>query len=120
MNVSQSSFLKYCKDNLSEDTCIFLADFVENDKFIVQESAQAFYFNNIKVTLHYFVIYYKSNEAEDIQVASFCVLSDCLNHVISAVNLFQKKLLNIVKSEFSSIKNVLYFTDGAPSQYKNR
>ena len=74
-------------------------DYSENYSFCIQNSMQAWYFNNTntQATLHPFVVYYKSSVESKLQVSSFCVNSDSLEHVASTVYLFQRKFLEIIK-----------------------
>ena len=44
-----------------------------------------------------------------------------MNHDTVAVHLFQRKLISFLKSTLSSFPvKIMYFSDGASSQYKNR
>lgn len=75
-------------------------DFTENYSFIVQESIQAFYFNNIQATLHPFAMYYKTPDSEEVKFTSFCVISDGFEHNAATVNIFQEAVMKILKKEF--------------------
>ena len=48
-----------------------------------------------------------------------CVISDCLRHDTTTVHAFISNVLAHLKKELPNIKKVIYFSDGAPSQYKN-
>ena len=51
------------------------------------------------------------------------IISDCLHHDTIAFYLFQKFFIAFLKkflSERSQPKKIIYFSDGAASQYKNR
>ena len=49
------------------------------------------------------------------------MISDCLVHDTVAVYLFQKTLIKFLKSNLTwPIHHIIYFSDGAPTQYKNR
>lgn len=116
---SQKNHLEYVKNTLKYDTGVLLMDFAENYSFIAQDSVQAFYFNNVQATLHPVVLYYV-NEAGELKHTSFCITSDHLKHNASVVNLFQEKVLEVIKERFPWIKKLIYFSDGAPTQYKNK
>ena len=50
------------------------------------------------------------------------VISDCLHHDTIAVHLFQKSVIGFLKYLLPARlypKNIIYFSDGAASQYKN-
>ena len=51
---------------------------------------------------------------------NFVVISECLHHNTIAVYLFQKNLIAFLKKQCSTITKIIYFSDGAASQYKNR
>lgn len=51
---------------------------------------------------------------------SFVVISESLMHDSVAVNLYIDKLINFMRSKFSQILKIIYVTDGAASQYKNK
>lgn len=115
---------KYCfiylRDNLDYGEGLMNMDFSENFTFIAQDSVQASYYNNIQATIHPFVLYYRSNDGMSIECASFCVISDHLKHNASVVNLFQEKFLDEIKRRIPWLSRLIYFSDGAPTQYKNK
>ena len=52
---------------------------------------------------------------------NYVVISDCLNHDTVAVYLFQTKLIAFLKRVLTyTLRKILYISDGAASQYKNR
>ena len=54
---------------------------------------------------------------------SYVIISDCLHHDTVAVYLFQKCFIAFLKSHLPERlhpKKIIYFSDGAASQYKNR
>lgn len=119
MSEKQKLFLKQSKENLTREACIILMDFAENFAFLCQDSTQGFYWNNSQATLHPFVTYYK-DENDELKVESFCVISDCMTHDVSAVNTYQQHMLEILKDICPWIKEIIYMSDGAPTQYKNK
>ena len=115
----QSNFFSAKKSSLKEQEVLVTCDFSENYAFILQDAPQGFHWNNAQATLHPFVCYYMdSNTLKHVNVV---VISDCLKHDTVAVHLFQRKLINFLKSYFSQplITHMIYFSDGAVSQYKN-
>ena len=115
----QSSYFSECKSNLRHGEVVVQADFSENYAFILQDSAQGFHWNNSQATVHPFMIYYTHSQEE--HHISFVIISDCLQHDTIAVYLFQKKLLMFLKQALPfPLKKIIYFSDGAASQYKNR
>lgn len=47
------------------------------------------------------------------------IISDCLHHDAIAVYVFLKALNEFLSSFLSHVKRLIYFSDGAPSQFKN-
>lgn len=116
---AQSQYLKDIKENLPKDVCLTLCDFAENFTFLIQDEIQSFHWSNPQATLHPFVFYYK-NEDGEIQCKSLCVISDNLEHNTAAVHTFQKYFIEEVQNVLPTVQKIIYFSDGASSQYKNK
>ncbi|KAJ8672450.1 hypothetical protein QAD02_003709 [Eretmocerus hayati] len=118
---NQKEFLAYCKQNLDAFTIIVLMDFAENYAFVIQRSVQTWYFNNTntQATVHPMVVYYKDSDGE-VKVKNYCVISDSTQHTAATVYAFQEKFIETVKIDLPRVENVIYFSDGAPTQYKNK
>jgi hypothetical protein len=114
----QSRFLTTHKESLQPNEAIIILDFAENYSFIVQDAAQGFHWNNSQATLHPFVAYYKDKDNK-LCHSSMCVISDHLQHSTVAVHCFQQTVLQYLKVLCPLMTKVLYFSDGAASQYKN-
>ena len=96
-------------------------DFSENYSFILQDAVQGFHWNNSQATIHPFVAYYV--DSGELYHLSYVIISDCLHHDTIAVYLFQKCFIAFLKdflAERLQPKKIIYFSDGAASQYKNR
>ena len=94
-------------------------DFSEKYSFILQDAAQGFHWNNSQATLHPFVAYFV--DREELRHLSYVIISDCLHHDTTAVYLFQKCFIAFLKSFLNKElqpKKIIYFSDGAASQYK--
>lgn len=117
----QSSFLSHLKENLKENEYLVLCDFAENYSFVLQDAAQGFHWNNAQATIHPFSVYCIDTETKMLRHTSFVVISECLIHDTIAVHLFQRHLINFLKSHFPTPPaHMYYFSDGAGSQYKNK
>lgn len=131
ISAEQKNYLNFCKKFIGEETCIIIMDFSENYSFQIQRSVQAFYYNNSQATVHPFIIYYKKpkktqggeeeveNDSE-LEHVCFCVISDTKDHVAYSIHAFTEALMSVIKREFPWIKKIIYFSDGAPQQYKNK
>ena len=104
------------KENLPSNQTIILLDFAEN--YIAQDAVQGYHWNNSQATLHPFVVYHKDEEGQKLKVINYCVLSDCLKHSASTVHSFQYVALQNLKEHLPNLTFCIYFSDGAPNQYK--
>ena len=84
----------------------------------MQDAVQGFHWENSQATLHPLVAYFRSSNG-DLKHTSICVISDCLKHDQTAVHCFLTKVVTLIKQKVSNIKIIHYYSDGAPSQYKN-
>ena len=117
----QASFYAKCKSSLQPGEILVTADFSENYSFVLQDAAQGFHWNNSQATLHPFVAYFL--DSGEVRHLSYVIISDCLHHDTVAVYLFQKWFIAFLKDhlpERLQPKKMIYFSDGAASQYKNR
>ena len=79
---------------------------------------QGYHWNNSQATLHPFVVYYRDEQDQKLKVINYCVLSDCLKHNASTVHSFQYVVLQNLKERLPNLNCCIYFSDGAPNQYK--
>lgn len=114
---AQGSFFKSSKENLDETNCIIVLDFSENYSFVVQNAVQSFHWNNQQCTIHPAVLYYKSSGR--FVSKSFSFLSADLSHDTPFVFECQKRLSSYIKRELTTVKKVMYYSDGCGGQYKN-
>ena len=118
----QASFYSDCKSSLSSNEMLVTVDFSENYSFVLQDAAQGYHWNNCQATVHPFVAYYKK-EKDELCHLSYVVISEALSHDTAAVYLYQKCFITFLKSFLPSScqpHKIIYFSDGAGSQYKNR
>jgi hypothetical protein len=114
---AQSSYLTKLKEDLSPDEAIVLLDFAENYSFIIQDAVQGHHWDNSQATLHPFVIYYISED--QLKCLNVCIISDCLKHDTITVHAFISAMVSHLKATLPSMNKIIYFSDGAASQYKN-
>lgn len=95
----------------------------ENYSFLLQNSVQRAYWNNRQATIHPFACYYRSidKNGDNIIPLNLVTISDNLTHNTKAVYSFQEVLTSFLKKKkILNISKIIYFSDGAVSQYKNR
>ncbi|KAK3927342.1 ARL14 effector protein [Frankliniella fusca] len=118
MAKEQAKYFQSVKENLKEGEALTICDFAENYTCVVQDAVQNYYWSNDQVTIHPFVTYYRENEA--LKTLSFAIISDHMKHDINSVYEFQKNYVEFLKVKLPSLKKVIYFSDGAAQQYKNK
>lgn len=107
------------KNQIVDGEFLVMADFSENYTFIIQDAVQGYHWNNDQATVHPFVIYYRDNAAS-VKSESFVVISEIMKHDSIAVHVFIAKLIDFMKNRFSTVRKIIYVSDGAGSQYKNK
>lgn len=115
----QYSFAKKQQEKLGPGEFFVSCDFAENYSFVIQNEAQGYHWNNAQATIHPFVIYYRG-ENNSLEHINFIVISNCMIHDSVAVNLYIDKLVEFLRTKFEIIKKIIYISDGAASQYKNK
>ena len=98
---SQSRYLKQRKEKISDNEVLFLGDFTENYKFIVQDEIQSYHWNTSLCTLHPVVLYFKLENA--MQSECFCIMSSDNSHDVAFVYMVQKKI-EVIKATLPNIK----------------
>ena len=63
-------------------------------------------------------MYCRDEEDQKLKLINYCVLSDCLKHNASTVHSFQYVVLQNLKERLPNLNCCIYFSDGAPNQYK--
>lgn len=113
----QSQISRELKDQLLHGEFQVIVDYAENYAFQVQEAIPGYHWNNDQATVYNAVIYYRENN--ETKHLSFVIISDCLHHNAISVYTFKKLIITFLKNEFTFVKKIYYFSDGAPQQFKN-
>ena len=114
----QAKFCRELKQKISPTECLIQGDFSQNYSMFVQDSTQSSFFNPVQqATIHPFIAYI--NISGKISAHSIAVISNCNSHNTVAVHSFLRPVLNHVKELCPTVQKIIYFTDGAASQYKN-
>lgn len=119
----QSQYLNHLKESIIVGIILALGDFSENFHFVFQDASQGFHWNNNQATIHPFIFYFRTETnllRNDIFTCIFIIISDCLKHDSTAVNLFQKYFFEFLRKNYNLSSEVIYFSDGSGKQYKNR
>lgn len=113
----QKPFYNELKDSLMEKEVFVTCDFAENYSFILQDVVQSYHWTSVQATIYPCVVYFK-NESK-VQHMNVVFISECLKHDTAAVYTFMKKLIPVLKSKFTNLRKVFYFSDGSAAQFKN-
>ena len=116
---SQSAYFANCKGDIDHDFCVLVSDFSVNFAFIIQDAIQCYYWMNDYATLVPFMTYTKKEDGSPFNIP-ICVISNHLTHDTLTVHAFLRPVLSLLKETNPLIKKVIYFSDGAASQYKNK
>lgn len=96
-------------------------DFSENYAFKIQEAIRSHYWvNSHATTIHPYAVYAK--KGNDVIPKCFFIIGGNGRHDAVAVYLFIKTLIHYLTKKYGArkIRKIIYFSDGAMSQYKNR
>ncbi|XP_041368432.1 uncharacterized protein LOC121382868 isoform X2 [Gigantopelta aegis] len=101
---------------------VICQDFAENFSCWYQDEAQGAHWGHDSVTLHANVASYRCPEDDcDLMTNhSLIFVSNDLKHCHDAVHAFNLSTMDILVNLGVSMKKVVYFSDGAPTQYKNK
>lgn len=113
----QATYLRIWKSKLTNTEHLVLLDFSENYTFLVQDAPQPYHWVNEQATLQPFVVYCCPDS--EVVVKSFVIISECTEHDAVAVSAFQTEVMTLLKQQLPHLRKILYFSDGAPAQYKN-
>lgn len=114
----QSQFISDLKNNLKSNEGLLEMDYSENYKYVVQNAAQQFHYNNDQCSIHVVILYYK--EEQELKHCSFVLLSDCTTHDTTAVYLSQTYVIPAIVTKFPRLTKLFYASDGAVQHFKNR
>ncbi|KAJ8677068.1 hypothetical protein QAD02_012855 [Eretmocerus hayati] len=115
----QSRFLKQRRESLLLGEALACGDFSQNLAFTLQDEVQEHLWNNDQCTIHPWVVYFRNSKGE-IEHINIIMITDRLKHDTSTVYTFQKHLIRIVKEKIGYLTKMIYMTDGASGQYKNK
>ncbi|KAJ8670844.1 hypothetical protein QAD02_002103 [Eretmocerus hayati] len=115
----QSLFVKEKKRSLAPGEVSAGGDFAENHSLPLQDVVQDHHWNNDQVTIHPWVCHYVDENGK-LQHITVVMISDYMKHDYYTVYTFQQHLIKILKEAIPSLKKVIYVSDGAAGQYKNR
>jgi len=96
------------------DSCVVQMDFAENYTVTFQDEIQSAHWKQRQITVYTVMIYHRDNTISRI------IVSDSRDHEKRAVTAYTASVLETIKQDFPTVKNVAFWTDGPSSQFKNK
>lgn len=96
------------------DTCLLQMDFAENFTCLWQNEIQSAHWRQRQVSVYTVMVYHRE------YTWSCVIVSDYREHEKCAVSAFTSQILDVIKTEFPSVKMIDVWSDGPSSQYKNK
>lgn len=85
----------------------------------MQDAVQGFHWANAQCTIHPTAMYYKDDNNE-LQFTSLVAIAEFSKHNHTSVRLFLDSSIQFIKQRLPNITKIIFFSDGAGGQYKNR
>ena len=111
---------KHLKENLPPDHVHIHMDFPEDYRCRSQNKIQSAYWSPTQVTINPAVIYYKTQNSEEISHKIFAFISNESCHDAIFLYTLIGKLVPLLKEVVSDLEMVHYWTNCLTSQYRNR
>ena len=96
------------------DSCVVQMDFAENYTVTFQDEIQSAHWKQRQITVYTVMINHRDN------IISRIIVSDSRDHEKRAVTAYTASVLETIKQDFPTVKNVAFWTDGPSSQFKNK
>ena len=96
------------------DMCLLQMDFAENFTCLWQNEIQSAHWRQRQVSIYTVMVYHHEH------TWSCVIVSDYREHEKCAVSAFTSQVLDVIKTEFPTVKVIDIWSDGPSSQYKNK
>ena len=94
--------------------CLLQMDFAENYTVTYQDEIQSAHWRQRQITVYTVMLYHRN------KVISRVIVTDCRDHQKRSVAAFTASVIDSVKCELKTVRNIVVWTDGPSSQYKNK
>jgi hypothetical protein len=98
----------------SPENILLQVDFAENYAAQYQNEIQSAHWGNPQVCVFTGVVWYGDEKA------SYAIVADNISHDRFCVDVFIRKIIDIYKEKFPTLKTVNIFSDGCAAQFKSR
>lgn len=115
---AQSNYFEEFKRLLKEGEVVIILDYSEKHPLDYQNAIQHQHFDKTLVSVHVAVAYYK--EGSEMKHLNHKAISESTKHDATSVHLILSRLVPELKEKVKNLKSIHYWSDGAPSQYKNK
>jgi hypothetical protein len=113
----QSTYFEYIKDNTGDSTVVCQVDYAENFTLQHQDQIQSAHWSKKQVSIF---TAYTWMGGSDGQGFSFGFVSNSTDHNKYSVITCLEILMNEITSIMPDVQEIIFFSDGAASQFKNR
>jgi hypothetical protein len=110
----QNAFFEESKSTTTDDKIVIQVDFSENFDMKEQDEVQSAHWNSKSISIFTAYAWCGANNF------SFVLSSNNLNHDKFCVNSCITNVINKLKQRLPTLKEVMFFSDGAASQFKQR
>ncbi len=107
------------KEGIPEHEFILQMDFSENYSCRSVDEVQSAYWNQVSVTLHPVVAYFKDGNLQ-LKHKNFVIVSDEMSHGPRTVITFIDQMMKELKEMDPNVQRIHYWTDSPSSQYRNK
>ena len=111
---------KKCRNNLHIGDALIVNDFAQNYLCLHQNEPQGMHWEHKQVTLYPTVVYFRCKDCYTISTHEVVHTSNDLKHDAHIIKKFNEKILQVLKDRGIEIHKIIYFSNQAPSQYKNK
>jgi len=112
---SQALHFQEARASISNSRAVLQVDYAENYSCSVQDEIQQHHFSGGPQISVFTACVWRNGESSQL-----ALISDCLQHDIYSTFVCLSKLLQWIMARFEGLNEIEIFSDGAPSQFKNR
>ena len=118
----QNEMYKDCKESLKGGDCLMVQDFSQNRKILHQNEIKSAHWSQKQVSMHPTVLFYKTEDDQDVKKMVITHLSDIANHDAHLVHYMTKDCIDTLSKMHTDVKwnNIYLWSDGCASQYKGK
>ena len=113
----QSAYFEYIKDNADDTTVVCQVDYAENFTLQYQDQVQSAHWSKKQISIFTAYTWLGGSGGEG---SSYGFVSNSTDHNKYSVIACLEILINEIASVMPDVRQIIFFSDGASSQFKNR